>query len=100
MKLYFISGRYRAATIRGVVENIRAAEAVALKYWTLGAVICPHPNTALLDGSLPDETWLAGDLEMLKRCDVIVMLPDWNKSAGAIQEHKLAVRLGLEVIYE
>ena len=101
MKLAFISGPYRAPTVHGIVENIRAAEAVALKYWALGyAVICPHLNTALFDGSLPDETWLAGDLEILKRCDVIVMLPGWNKSAGATQEHKVAVRLGLEVIYE
>jgi len=66
MKVAYISGPYRAATVHGVVENIRRAERVALKYWQLGyAVICPHTNTALFDGAAPDDVWLAGDLELL-----------------------------------
>jgi hypothetical protein len=100
MTLVFISGPYRAPTIRGVVANIREAEAVALEYWREGyAVICPHLNTALMDGALPDSVWLEGDREILRRCDVVVMMPRWTESAGATAEHALAVELGLAVLY-
>jgi hypothetical protein len=83
------------------VENIRKAEAVAIKYWKLGyAVICPHLNTALLDGVAPDEVWLKGDLEMLGRCDIVVMMKGWDCSKGATSEHNYAKHLGIQVIYD
>lgn len=101
MQIAFISGPYRAETIHGIVQNIRAAEAVAIKYWHLGyAVICPHKNSSLLDGIACDSVWLEGDLEILSRCDVVVMLPGWEESEGAKKEHYEAKRLGLEIIYE
>jgi hypothetical protein len=97
----YISGPYRAKTVYGVQQNIEAAREYALKYWKQGhAVICPHANTALMDGELPDASWLAGDIEMLKRCDCIVMMPTWSASEGASKEHQEAIKAGLEVIYE
>lgn len=100
-KVAFISGPYRAETIAGVVANIRAAEAVAAKYWRLGyAVICPHKNSALMDGICPDEVWLSGDLEILRRCDVIVMMSNYIESSGAVDELEVARLQGLAVIYE
>jgi len=101
MKVAYIAGPYRADTPSGIVENIRKAEAVAIKYWKLGyAVICPHRNTALFDGLCPDETWLKGDIEILKRCDVIVMMKTWKHSSGALDELAEAVEAGLKVIYD
>jgi len=101
MKVAYISGPYRAESERGVVENIRAAEAVALKYWKLRyVVICPHMNTALLGGSLPDRVWLEGDFELVRRSDVIVMMNTWRTSRGAIAELALAESLGKEIVYE
>lgn len=84
MKLAYVAGRYRAPTIRGIVENIQAAERVALNLWRLGyAVICPHKNTALFDGAAPDDVWLRGDLVMLGRCDLLVTVPGWETSVGS-----------------
>jgi hypothetical protein len=101
MKLVFISGAYRSDTVHGIVENIRKAESVAIKYWRLGyAVICPHKNTALFDGLMPDDTWLNGDLEILKRCDAIIMVKDWEKSTGAKAEKVFAEQHGIGVIIE
>jgi hypothetical protein len=101
MKLAYVAGPYRATTIHQVVKNIRSAEEVALRYWLKGyAVICPHKNTALLDGAAPDEVWLNGDLEILSRCDVIIMAPGWENSRGACAELDFALDRGLEVIYE
>ena len=100
MQLAYVAGPYRAETEWKVKLNIRNAERVALAYWSMGyAVICPHKNTSLMGGSLPDSVWLEGDLEMLRRCDVIVMVPGWENSSGAKAELEEAKRLGLEVIY-
>ena len=87
MKVAFISGPYRSDTPSGIVRNIRSAEAVAVELWRMGyAVICPHMNSALMDGLCPDETWLKGDLEMLRRCDLVVMIPRWRTSEGSKAE--------------
>lgn len=100
-KVAYIAGPYRASTPHGILQNIRKAEAVAIQYWQQGyAVFCPHKNTALLDGRLPDEVWLAGDLAILARCDVCIMLPGWKDSEGARQEHGFARTHGIEIIYE
>jgi hypothetical protein len=73
-KVVYIAGPYRADTIRETVENIRLAEKTAIEYWELGyTVICPHMNTALFDGILPDEAWLEGALELLKRSDILAL---------------------------
>ena len=100
MKIAYIAGPYRAKNGRTILDNIRAAEQVALEYWKKGyAVICPHLNTAFFDGHCPDSTWLDGDLKILSRCDVIVMMPTYMESSGAIAELQLAGDLGIEIIY-
>jgi hypothetical protein len=101
VKVAYIAGPYRAATPLDILDNVHAAGRVALKYWNLGyAVICPHKNTALFDGQAPDSVWLDGDLELIKRCDVVVMMANWRKSSGATAEHEFALAHGIEVIYE
>ena len=101
MKVAYISGSYRSNAINGIYENIQKARQVALKYWNLGyAVICPHLNTAFMDGSCGDHIWLQGDIEILKRCDVIVLLNGWIKSEGAREEYKAALAHGLVIIEE
>ena len=101
MKLVFISGAYRNGGYAGVETNIQHARKEAVKLWQMGyAVICPHLNTAHFDGLCPDDIWLKGDLEILKRCDVIYMLNNWHNSQGAKAELELAQQKGLEVIYE
>lgn len=100
MKIVYIAGPYRAKNGRTIRENIRAAEQVAVHYWKKGyAVICPHLNTAFMDGEMPDETFLNGDIEILKRCDIIAMMHNWRESSGSIAEHKLAQEMGKEIFY-
>lgn len=99
MKLCYLAGPYRSPDgIIGIRRNIWRAEEVAVQLWQAGlAVISPHKNTALLDGAGPDDMWLKGDLEMIRRCDFIVVLPGWEKSHGTnteidfAHEHKIPV---------
>jgi len=97
MEVIFISGKYRG----NIEENIIHAEHVAKRLWQEGyIVVCPHLNTARFDGICPDETWLMGYLEILKRCDSIYMLKGWEKSIGAIEELRLAKNTGKRIYWE
>jgi hypothetical protein len=100
MKLIYIAGPYRSNTEWGLEGNIRIAEEAALELWQLGAaVICPHKNTANFGGAkgLDDNTWLKGDIEIMKRCDAVFALIGWHVSRGATEEIKLAKQLGIPV---
>jgi len=102
MKVIYVAGPYRAKTEYQVQENIRQAESCALDIWDAGAAaICPHKNTSGFGGyhNLPDDIWLNGDLEIIKRCDALVVLPNYEKSEGTLQEIKLAESINLPVFY-
>ena len=94
--LVFVSGPYRANTERGIVNNIREAEYAAIEVWKAGgAAICPHLNTAHFGGILADSVWLEGDLEILRRCDGMLLIGGWAHSAGAMGEYEYAKREGI-----
>jgi hypothetical protein len=98
LPVIYIAGPYRAPTPWQILQNIRAAQAVALQVWKLGAVaICPHANTALFDGEADDAIWLDGDLELLRRSDAVVLVPGWERSTGAKAEQAFALSLHLPV---
>jgi len=100
LKVLYVAGPFRAANAWEVEQNIRRAEALALEAWRCGcAVICPHTNTRFFSGAAPDPVWLDGDLEMLRRCDAILMTPDWKRSSGATKEWELARELDMAVLY-
>lgn len=97
MKVVYVAGPFRALNPDGTwngwqqEENIRSAERLALQVWRLGAAaLCPHTNTRFFQGAADDSVWLDGDLELLRRCDAILMTPDWQRSTGAIAEHAFA----------
>lgn len=100
MTLLYLAGPYRSPLgIWGVKRNIEKAGAIARVLWSKGfAVLCPHLNTALMDGpDIRDEVFLVGDLIMLERCDGIVMISGWETSKGAKKELLTAMRLGLKI---
>jgi hypothetical protein len=100
MKVVYLAGPYRASTEYGVHKNIQAAEQVALEVWRMGAVcICPHKNTAYFGGELPDETWLDGDRELIRRSDVVLMMDGYETSQGADAEGAFAARIHKPVLF-
>ena len=100
MKVVYIAGKYRDT--RGewyVMQNIREAERIALQIWKLGGVaLCPHMNTRFFGGALPDETWLRGDKELLKRCDALFQMNNALDSEGAKVEIGYARILNMPVL--
>jgi hypothetical protein len=102
MRVFYVAGPYRSNTEWGLVENIRQAEYVASLLWSWGfAVISPHKNTAHFGGihGLNDDVWLKGDLEILKRCDMVVVLPGWENSSGTKEEIELAKENHMPIYY-
>lgn len=101
MLLVYTSGRYTDS--RGpwfIRQNILEAEQVAADLWRLGfAVICPHKNTAMFDGIVGYETFLAGDFLMVESCHLLVMIPNWRSSKGAKLERQHALRCAVPVFH-
>jgi hypothetical protein len=101
VKVIYIAGKYRGPTPWAVEQNIRAAEEVAARVLQLGMMpLCPHANTRHMEGVASDEHFLAGTLELMRRCDAVVLVPNWRDSAGARAEVDEAKRLGLPVFNE
>ena len=97
----YVAGPYRDP--RGpwfIHRNIREAMDAAAELWSLGIpALCPHANTALMDGAAPDEVFLQGDLLMLARCDALLLLPRWRDSSGTRAEKEFAEARNLPVFH-
>lgn len=98
MKVVYIVGPFRGSNSWEMEQNIRRAEGLALEVWRMGAAcLCPHTNTRFFQGAAPDELWLNGDLELLRRCDAVMMATNWESSQGAKAEREAAITSGKPV---
>lgn len=101
--LIYVAGPYRAATRDDIARNIDAARVVGISAAALGWFpVIPHANTAHMELDLPglgDEFWLAGTLEMMERCDAVVLVPGWQNSAGTRGEIIRAEELGIPIFH-
>jgi len=97
-KLVYIAGPYRASDAWEVTENIHRAERAAREVARLGAMpVTPHSITARMSGVESDELWLQGTLELMRRCDAVLVLPGYEKSGGTQGEIAEADRLQLPI---
>lgn len=80
---------------------MRIAEERALELWRHGVpVICPHTNTRFFQGAAPDNVWLKGYIEILKRCDALLTVDRFAHSKGTLTEIGEAVRCHINVFYD
>jgi hypothetical protein len=101
MKVVYVAGPFRGANAWEIEENIRRAERLALQVWRSGAAaLCPHTNTRFFQGAADDAVWLAGDLELLARCDAMILTPNWRASSGARAEHAFATKRGMPIFQD
>jgi hypothetical protein len=93
----YVAGPFRAATAWGVEENIRHAEEVGQALVEMGAMpLIPHAITRYLGrGEVPEEFFLQGTLELLRRCNAATFIDGWRGSAGSRDEYAEAERLAL-----
>jgi nucleoside 2-deoxyribosyltransferase len=99
IRLVYIAGPFRAPTPWQVEQNIRDAEAISVAVARMPGLfpVCPHTMGRFLSGAAPDKVWLEGDLEMLRRCDAVLLVPRWYRSSGTRAELVEAHRLGIPV---
>ena len=98
MPLVYIAGRYRAATEWDVYCNIEAARQVGVAVAKLGASpLIPQANTAFMGGVMPDQFWLDATMALLRKCDAVMLVWNWELSTGAKLEAAEARRLGIPV---
>ena len=100
--LIYVAGPYSATTENPSIEhNIQNAWKVAFKYWQKGyAVLCPQANSYHMDAAAHYNDFIEGTMEMLERCDGVVMMTGWEKSVGARGEHARAKELKIPIHYE
>jgi len=97
VKLCYVAAAYSSPNGWQVEMNTRLAETAALLVAQRGvSVIVPHTMSRFWGCQLPDSFWYPATLEMLRRCDAIV-LADCRRSKGVAAELAEAQRLGLEV---
>jgi hypothetical protein len=101
MRILYISGPFDDPDpVHGIPKNILQASEAALLAWREGwAALCPHKNCAGFQhaAGIPYETWIRGDLALLRKSDAICMVGPWTESRGARQEYHVARGLGLPV---
>lgn len=102
--IIYLAGPIRPKGDQTLEGNVAKAKSIALELWKAGyTVISPHANSdlpiALADKELDSSRWLAGDLEIIARCDVIVVLPNWEQSEGTKKEIAFAEGRDIPVSY-
>jgi hypothetical protein len=100
MKLIFVIGPYRSNSPWQKEHNIRMAEEVGMRLTVKGYFpVIPQANTRpYFEGLQPDEFWLEGTTELLKRCDGYALAPGWSLSKGSVAELEIAQRLELQEV--
>ena len=100
MQIAYIAGKYRDTYPYQIQENIDRAKEVAKEVWKAGHVaICPHLNSINFEGINTEQHFIDGTLEILRRCDALILVPGWETSQGTLGEIKEAEKLRIPVLY-
>jgi len=92
----YVAGSFSADSAWQIELNIRRAEVVALEVWRRGFLaLCPHTMCRFYDGAASYQVWIDGTKEMLRRCDVMLLVEGYETSPGSRGEIKEAERLGI-----
>lgn len=97
-KVVYVAGPYTAETDFERKKNIQRADEVNADLWKKGYfAICPHKITAFYGGLVQEEVFIDGGLEILRRCDAVVLVKGWEKSNGTIGEIREAIRFRIPI---
>lgn len=97
-RIIYVAGPYTAKEDFKRLHNIQKADEVNLQLWSLGYfAICPHKITAFYGGLCDESVFIEGGLEILRRCDAVVLVEGWESSGGTLGEIKEAMDLEIPV---
>ena len=100
MKVAYVAAPFSGPDHWIVTLNIIEAKKVAMDVAWYGVMpMCPHGNTESFHGTKTNDFWYDGTMELLKRCDAIVMHPNWRHSKGCQLEHGYAEKSGMPIFY-
>ncbi len=98
MEVAYVAGPYRSRWgIFGIFLNVLKSRYIAKRLWAKGyAVVCPHSNSAFFK-SCSEDIILKGYIEILKRCDLVVLTSDWRRSEGAVKEVVVCIESSIPI---
>lgn len=95
--LVFISGKYGQGDVE---RNVSSAYFVSQELWQKGfSAISPHLNTKYFGLSISHKKLIKGDLEILSKCDAIIMLEGWEESEQCVLQKQFAEERYIPVYY-
>jgi hypothetical protein len=102
--IIYLATPIRPKNGKTVEENVQYAKLLALELWEKGyTVFCPAANSdlpiTLAEKEVEADRWLNGDIEILARCDALVVSPGWELSEGVKGEIASAKMYGVPVYY-
>lgn len=96
MRLIYVAGKFRAPTVWEIQKNVHKAEELGHQVALAGFMpIIPHANSRFFHDILDEQFWIDGTLELMRRCDGVIMVDNWKDSEGARGEREEALRLAL-----
>ena len=97
----YLSGPMSASRALDRVRHTFRALEVSHQLWEMGLLhYCPHANSPQIGTTdVAYETWMAMDLEVLRRCDWLLLIDGWNDSEGCKREFNVAMNLGIPVAF-
>lgn len=94
---------YLAGPLSGarIEEHCTRAVEVYLQLVALGyPVYCPHLGHPLDDVGISEDQWLSLGMYFLKRSKVVLMLPGWGNSRGAVAEMQQAIEWNIPIVHD
>ena len=101
IRVIYVAGAFRGKNYWEQHRNILRAEIATFSLLSNGfAPLCPHKITEHFQGAHTDELFLNVCKAWLKKCDCIFMMCGWRDSKGSVDEHELAIKMGIPIYYE
>lgn len=87
MRIIYVAERFTGKNAWEIHRNVSHAESLGMAVAEAGAMpLIPHKNTSNFFGTLTEEFWYEGTLELLRRCDAMILVPGWQGSKGVQAE--------------
>lgn len=96
--IIYVSGPF--STFGDPKKNVEIATKYSNNLRKIGfAVISPHNNSGVPEDDMTWGLFMQEDYSLILMSHGLFMLPDWDKSKGAVIEHEWAKELGIPIFY-